>query len=408
MPRSTDGPHPRRRRAPSNRSTSSASSSEEDESVEDHRVVLSATRTRLTSPSVVSHLTVLTNTTNKSSGSSGSNSTVTQDSVTKRSSLGKRLMIEKSPLSPVSPAVPDAPDVFAFLEAPSVAPSIVGEDENENHQDSQSESDSEEEEDEDTSLQWAPSAPRTTYVQSSLPPHVSIDQASSSSSTTSGSFHGEDDFSLPTADIDTDRSTSPEQSVKDHDSEHDDLDAQDPVSVKIASQMAAAQQRQNRYESIPQLALPARGSNIMPNSPSSALTPRFQHQPSQRTPVTARQTVPLTGYELLASRLSCHNIDSEDGTLVKPMYRKFEALNHRILLHLQDEISELEEHLRRLDQADTQSRRTDRQIIPASRRAAAQAGGELQWHKQDVLGKIGYKLAQYSTSRLPYIYDESH
>jgi hypothetical protein len=83
------------------------------------------------------------------------------------------------------------------------------------------------------------------------------------------------------------------------------------------------------------------------------------------------------------------------------MYRKFEALNHRVLLHLQDELSELEEHLQRLDRADTQARQTDRSIIPASRRAAAQAGGELQWHKTDVLGKIGYKLTQYSTSHLP-------
>lgn len=78
------------------------------------------------------------------------------------------------------------------------------------------------------------------------------------------------------------------------------------------------------------------------------------------------------------------------------MYRKFEALNHRLLLHLQDEISELEEQLHRLDNADTQTRRTAAHIIPASRRAAAAAGGELQWHKTDVLGRIGYKLAQYS------------
>jgi len=110
------------------------------------------------------------------------------------------------------------------------------------------------------------------------------------------------------------------------------------------------------------------------------------------------EKLPMTGYELLASRLSTYtDPDNEMRTRrIKPMYRKFEALNHRLLLHLQDEISELEEQLHHLDNADTQSRRTENHIIPASRRAAAQVGGELQWHKTDILGRIGYKLAQYN------------
>uniref|UniRef100_L2FUF0 DUF6594 domain-containing protein n=1 Tax=Colletotrichum fructicola (strain Nara gc5) TaxID=1213859 RepID=L2FUF0_COLFN len=35
-------------------------------------------------------------------------------------------------------------------------------------------------------------------------------------------------------------------------------------------------------------------------------------------------------------------------------------------------------------------------ILPASRRQEALTAGELQWHKTDVLGKIGYKLGQYN------------
>lgn len=81
---------------------------------------------------------------------------------------------------------------------------------------------------------------------------------------------------------------------------------------------------------------------------------------------------------------------------VKPIYRRFEALNHRLLLHLQDELSELEEQLHRLDTTDTQTRRLQSSILPASRRAEFLAGGELQWHKTDILGKIGSKLGQYS------------
>lgn len=85
------------------------------------------------------------------------------------------------------------------------------------------------------------------------------------------------------------------------------------------------------------------------------------------------------------------------------MYRRFEALNHRILLHLQDELCELEEQLRRLDTADTHSRHVrdnsgkDTRIVPASRRhSAAYSGPQLEWHKTDLLGRIGFKLSQYN------------
>lgn len=81
---------------------------------------------------------------------------------------------------------------------------------------------------------------------------------------------------------------------------------------------------------------------------------------------------------------------------IKPIYRRFESLNHRLLLHLQDELSELEEQLHRLDTTDTQTRRLQSSILPASRRAEFLAGGELQWHKTDILSKIAFKLGQYS------------
>lgn len=87
--------------------------------------------------------------------------------------------------------------------------------------------------------------------------------------------------------------------------------------------------------------------------------------------------------------------DAPNASL-KPIYRRFEALNHRMLLHLQDELSELEEQLHRLDTTDTQTRRLPSRILPASRRAEHLAGGELQWHKADILGKIEFKLGQYS------------
>ncbi|EPE05188.1 hypothetical protein F503_03793 [Ophiostoma piceae UAMH 11346] len=161
-----------------------------------------------------------------------------------------------------------------------------------------------------------------------------------------------------------------------------------------------------------------RGNANLPHRATSALNPRMaghvKHLPRA-------EKLPLTGYELLASQLSSHGkrrgsvvstrssestrdrqserterTEKEKERGIKPLYRKFESLNHRILLHLQDELSELEEQLRRLDTADTQTRRLQSHILPASRRAEASSGGELQWHKTDILGKIGYKLGQYN------------
>jgi hypothetical protein len=403
----SDGQRIRHRRTYSNRSAdSTSSSSEEDEPVQDHREVLAAARAKLTSPSMISAFTTLTTSTNKSSGSSGSNSTVTQASITKRSNLGKRSETADAPLSP---AVPDPPNVFAFLDNESAIGTSreeaeENEDEHELEQEEEEERDEEHDEEEHES-QWLPEEPEPTYDEGALPPHLSPEHGNASaSSSASSSFHGSD-HSEPPADNDTDRSTSPEQSVRDHtsDHEHEAAAQTDRASERMASQMAAAQQRQNLYGSMQNYGTPnmPRGNTPLPHIPSTALSPRHTQHIKQRS-LPRAEKLPVTGYELLATRLSSYNNSSEleDGTVIKPIYRKFAALNHRLLLHLQDELSELEEQLHRLDNADTQSRRAGLggRVVPASRRAAALQGGELQWHKTDVLGRIGFKLAQYSAS----------
>jgi len=83
---------------------------------------------------------------------------------------------------------------------------------------------------------------------------------------------------------------------------------------------------------------------------------------------------------------------------VVPMYRKFEGLNHRVLLHLQDEIAELEEELRYLDECIAQCSPRDHagRHHPASRRGDARYGGELHYRRTELLGRIYLKLGQYS------------
>ncbi|OLN90041.1 hypothetical protein CCHL11_07234 [Colletotrichum chlorophyti] len=202
----------------------------------------------------------------------------------------------------------------------------------------------------------------------------------STSSTTSSSFQS-DDFSEMAGDHETDRSSSPDHSAF----------GDSPMSAKFEAQMAAQQQRGYRNYGTPEM---PRGNANLPHLPPNTLQPRLPvlHQGHPKH-LPRAEKLPLTGYELIASKLC---VVEGDKTSIKPMYRRFEALNHRLLLHLQDELAELEEQLHRLDTADTQTRRMQNCFLPASRRQEALAAGELQWHKTDILGKVGFKLSQYN------------
>jgi hypothetical protein len=103
----------------------------------------------------------------------------------------------------------------------------------------------------------------------------------------------------------------------------------------------------------------------------------------RRHAITTNQT-PLSGYSLLASHLSP---GPSRPPHLAPIYRRFTTLNHRLLLQLQDEISELETELRRLDDNDTYHRQL--QDLPASRRTEWASG------RLELLSKIHMKLEHY-------------
>jgi len=108
----------------------------------------------------------------------------------------------------------------------------------------------------------------------------------------------------------------------------------------------------------------------------------------------------IAGYEKLALELA-----SQDST-VQPLYRKFEYLNHRILLHLQDELAELEEHLRTLDeivaQMEPPSSPLEKPRTPASRRAETYNGAEIHHQRTSLLGRIFIKTEQYNRAMTAY------
>lgn len=130
--------------------------------------------------------------------------------------------------------------------------------------------------------------------------------------------------------------------------------------------------------------------------------PIYQQHPQEPD----RETPTVVGYELLAEKLSRSSKVKRDGSSssskprgsVVPLYRKFEQLNHRVLLHLQDEISEMEEELRHWDECIAQSSARDvaGRIQPASRRGEVRYGSEAHHRRTELLGRIYLKLGQYS------------
>ena len=224
---------------------------------------------------------------------------------------------------------------------------------------------------------------------------------STRSSTSSGSSSMRSDvFSL--GDHETDRSSSPENSVDGDSSGAAPPFSSSAPSSNVRTQFATDPRKATTPAMTKSYGTPEmpRGKANLPHIPPNELQPRLGSQFGHAKHLPRAEKLPLSGYQLLASKLSPGYAGGLSPT-IQPMYRRFEALNHRILLHLQDELAEMEEQLHRLDTADTQTRRLQNCILPASRRSDYLAGGELQWHKTDILGKIGFKLEQYSMNHLP-------
>jgi hypothetical protein len=160
-----------------------------------------------------------------------------------------------------------------------------------------------------------------------------------------------------------------------------------------------------------------------PSLPVQQHAPPFHQYPGQPPQYQAHVSAPdvtrttAAGYELLANKLSetpkkSNHTVRKTGNFV-PMYRKFEHLNHRVLLHLQDEVCELEEELRFLDDSIVQTSPRDDagHAFPASRRGDARFGSELHYKRTELLGRIFQKLGQYSKSVLcarPCIKSSAH
>ncbi|KAI0531899.1 hypothetical protein GGR58DRAFT_208721 [Xylaria digitata] len=280
---------------------------------------------------------------NESEGSSGSSETITHVSPVRRDSSGKgaAVKLRKQYISKTN--------ALSFLDtdSPQLTPERIQ---------------------------------RTVKEASKTSPDTAKNTSPSTHSTLSTSSGPREDlFDLP-GDHETDRSTSPERSING-----------DPRGHAEAGPRITTGKSGRRSYGTPET---PRGNVQHSYVPPEDLTPRAPNQHFMKH-ILRPEKPPLTGYELVASRLSATSV-CRSGPPLRPIYRRFETLNHRVLLHLQDEICELEEQLRRFDAIDTQNRRLQTGILPASRRAESMSNNEFQWQKTDILGKIGWKLEQYN------------
>ena len=162
------------------------------------------------------------------------------------------------------------------------------------------------------------------------------------------------------------------------------------------------------YHTTPEAYYPTVRKPALPPSPPKSPEEQKTSKSKPRSRTNTKSSDVSSGYGLIASRLSTPHPDEAQHQL-PPLYRRFEHLNHRVLLHLQDEIAQMEEELHVLDEYEemhrsvTADQEGKNKPTPASRRMDAQAETHSNLHQRrnELLGSIISKTEQYSKCTTP-------
>lgn len=140
-------------------------------------------------------------------------------------------------------------------------------------------------------------------------------------------------------------------------------------------------------------------SPLPPSPPSSPEDSIHRDTQIKRRDSNASQI--SSGYGMIASHLT-HSAKEEKGGF-PPLYRRFGAVNHRVLLYLQDEISQMEEDLEALDEYEEMHRvgnaeKEGTKPMPPSRRldVQSQAYSSLHYRRMELMAALTQKTEQYS------------
>ncbi|MCJ1477072.1 hypothetical protein MMC13_005743 [Lambiella insularis] len=104
------------------------------------------------------------------------------------------------------------------------------------------------------------------------------------------------------------------------------------------------------------------------------------------------------GDKVTTSKMS---LDKGASAPVKPVYRKFESLNNRALLCLQDDISDLETRLHHIDQAIAAAG-NDGKRKEMSANGEIDESRHLRWQRRELIGQILTNLDQYNRALSSY------
>ncbi|KAL8708820.1 MAG: hypothetical protein Q9220_006381 [cf. Caloplaca sp. 1 TL-2023] len=120
--------------------------------------------------------------------------------------------------------------------------------------------------------------------------------------------------------------------------------------------------------------------------------------PQGRRQQSKRPVPSVDRYAHLASTIS-----SQDDAVLKSIYRKFDMLNNRILLYLQDEISELEKELQELDaatmQGQMQASETNGRILGL---AESKLPVQMQKRRAELMTRCASKVNTYNQALSSY------
>lgn len=299
------------------------------------------------------------------------------------------------------------PDVFQFLQQGDSSSSNPTDSEEDEHDEDEEDDDSEEDDEEKATNDARSPASKRLVHRGSLPSPVSSSFRASSPEQT---------FSVASRDS---ISTDPEPTTP---PEGSPATAYLRLAHKHISQSRGQRRRVSRedqqsdYSAPEDFYIPSRAhsnrSSLAHEGPGALVQTNKNKSPEKKNSSSRRATI--SGYASLASKLDSSDKDNNTQKLA-PVYRRFENVNHRILLYLQDEISQMEEELQLMDEYDATKRASialedGSQPEPASRRMDVEAARHFSgFHarRTELLERLMYKTNQYSMS-LPTFYFSDH
>ncbi|KAH8692643.1 hypothetical protein BGW36DRAFT_430398 [Talaromyces proteolyticus] len=147
-------------------------------------------------------------------------------------------------------------------------------------------------------------------------------------------------------------------------------------------------------------------SSPVQNGTAGPLVPADKKREMTKNDGPSSEAGCVSGYASLASKLDSSGKDTQKLT---PLYRRFENVNHRILLYLQDEISQMEEELQLMDKYDANHRAAvaeEEGVLPepASRRMDVEACHFSGFHarRTELMERLSYKINQYNDALYNY------